>query len=79
MLNKRIYLGYVVDLLVAGAIFIDEDVTSEYYMSFYNPESRPYQFGIAMMDRWYSDSLKLGMKYCDVDHMWERGYPSSQK
>ncbi len=71
--DKRIYLGYVGDDIVAGVLFLDEGVTSEYYMSFYNPASRPYQFGIAMMDRWFSDSRELGFKYCDLDHMRDSG------
>lgn len=53
--------------------------TSEYFMSFYPKESRTYQFGIGIIDRWMADSSALGIKYCDLDHMWERGYPSSQK
>ena len=75
--DKRIYLGYVGDEIVAGALFIDEGVTSEYYMSFYNPASRPYQFGIAFMDRWFSDSREWGFKYCDLDHMHEPGQPTT--
>lgn len=64
---------------MAGALFIDEGVTSEYYMSFYDPESRPYQFGIAMMNHWYKESRKKGMKYCDLDHMWDFGNPLVQR
>jgi Acetyltransferase (GNAT) domain len=70
---KRIYLGYLGEELVAGMICIDEGVTSEYYVSFYEPASRPYHFGIALMDRWYHDSRILGMRYCDLDHMRDIG------
>lgn len=79
MRNKRIYLWYIWDTLVAGALFIDMGTTSEYFMSFYPPESRAYQFGIGIIDRWMTDSYALRIRYCDLDHMWERGYPSSQK
>lgn len=79
MRNKRIYLWYIWDTLVAGALFLDMGTTSEYFMSFYPRESRPYQFGIGIIDRWMTDSYALGIRYCDLDHMWERGYPSSQK
>ena len=79
MKNKRIYFGYIWDTLVAWALFIDMGTTSEYFISFYPLESRAYQFGIGFLDRWMSDSYALGIKYCDLDHMWEHGYPSSQK
>lgn len=77
--NKRIYLWYVWEDIVAWALFIDMGTTSEYYMSFYSIESRPYQFGIGFMDRWMADSYSAWIKYCDLDHMWEPGYPKSQK
>ncbi len=79
MENKRIYLGYIWDTLVAGALFLDMGTTSEYFMSFYPRESRSYQFGIGIIDRWMTDSYREWIKYCDLDHMWERGYPSGQK
>lgn len=79
MKNKRIYLGYIWENLVAGALFIDMGTTSEYFMSFYPRESRAYQFGIWILDRWMSDSSGLGIKYCDLDHMWEPGYPRGQR
>lgn len=79
MKNKRIYFWYIWDKIVTWALFIDMGTTSEYFMSFYPPESRSYQFGIGLLDRWMQDSLEMGIRYCDLDHMWNIGCPNSQK
>lgn len=44
--------------VLAGAIFIDEDVTSEYFTSFYSRDAYEYHLGIAMMDAWFLDSYE---------------------
>ncbi len=54
----HIYIAYIDDVPLAGAIFIDEGVTSEYFTSFYSRESHPYHLGIALMDQWFLDSYK---------------------
>ena len=79
MKNKRIYFGYIWDRIVAWALFIDMWTTSEYFMSFYPPESREHQFGIGIIDKWMADSSTLWFKYCDFDHMWDSGSPRKQK
>jgi hypothetical protein len=65
----RIYTASVWGRVLAGAIFIDEGVTSEYWVSFYHPDSHPYHLGIALLDRWMLDSREKSIKYCDLDHM----------
>jgi hypothetical protein len=67
--NLRIYIAYIDDKPLAGGIFIDDGVTSEYFTSFYHEDSKPYHLGIAMMDRWMFDSYEKWVKYCDLDHM----------
>ncbi len=67
--SYRIYTASVEGRVLAGAIFIDEGVTSEYWVSFYHPDSHPYHLGIALMDRWMLDSYEKSIKYCDLDHM----------
>ena len=79
MENIRIYLWYIGEKPVAWALFLDMGTTSEYFMSFYPPESRQYQFGIGFMDTWMADSQKLWIQYCDLDHMWDFGSPRKQK
>lgn len=69
--DMRIYIAYVDDIPLAGAIFIDEGVTTEYFTSFYHHDSKIYHLGIALMDRWFHDSYEKGMKYCDFDHMYD--------
>ncbi|MDD2694280.1 MAG: GNAT family N-acetyltransferase [Candidatus Gracilibacteria bacterium] len=71
--NYRVYIISVNGHPLAGAVFIDEGVTSEYWASFYHDDSRPYHLGIAMMDAWFLDSYEKGIKYCDLDHMRDRG------
>jgi hypothetical protein len=79
MKNIRIYLWYIGEKPIAWAMFLDMGTTSEYFMSFYPPESRKYQFGIGFMDTWMADSQKIWIKYCDLDHMWDSGSPRKQK
>ena len=74
----RVYLAEVDGQVLAGAVFIDMETTSEYWASFYTDESKPYHLGIAMMDRWFADSLAKGIKYCDLDHMWDKGEPMNR-
>ena len=71
--DYRVYIVYVDDRPLAGAVFIDEWTTSEYWASFYHEDSRPYHLGIAIMDQWFLDSYKKWIQYCDLDHMRDRG------
>lgn len=68
----RIYIASIDGIPLAGAVFIDEWVTSEYFTSFYAQESHPYHLGIAMMDQWFLDSYEKWIQYCDLDHMRDR-------
>ncbi len=56
--DYRVYLVSVGGEVLAGAVFIDEGVTSEYWASFYHDDSRPYHLGIAIMDAWFLDSYE---------------------
>lgn len=67
--HLRIYIASIDGVALAGAVFIDEGVTSEYFTSFYEWESHPYHLGIALMDRWFLDSYQKWIQYCDLDHM----------
>ncbi|MBC7503987.1 GNAT family N-acetyltransferase [Candidatus Gracilibacteria bacterium] len=73
----RIYTASVDKRVLAGAIFIDERVSSEYWVSFYHKDSHPYHLGIALIDRWFLDSYSKGIKYCDLDHMRDIGQSTS--
>lgn len=69
----RVYIAYVDNIPLAWAVFIDESTTSEYWASFYTKESYPYHLWIAIMDRWFLDSYRQWIKYCDLDHMRDKG------
>ncbi len=73
----RAYFIRVNGEVLAGAVFIDEGTTSEYWASFYHDEGHPYRLGIAMMDAWFLDSYRKWIKYCDLDHMRDTGQSSS--
>ncbi len=73
----RIYTASVWWRVLAGAIFIDEGVTSEYWVSFYHSDSHPYHLGIALMNQWMLDSYTNWIQYCDLDHMRDSGQSGS--
>lgn len=52
-------------------------MTSEYWVSFYYPDSHPYHLGVALLDRWMLDSYELSIQYCDLDHMRDSGQSAS--
>ncbi len=72
-LGYRIYTASVWGRVLAGAVFIDEGMTSEYWVSFYHTDSHPYHLGIALMDVWMLGSCQKWIKYCDLDHMRDSG------
>lgn len=74
--SYQIFIIYVDKKALAGAIFINEWVTSEYWASFYHEKSKPYHLWIAVMDAWFSESYKKWIKYCDLDHMQDTNQSS---
>jgi hypothetical protein len=73
----RILMAYIQGEPLAGAIFIDEGATSEYFTSFYHKDAKPYHLWIAIMDYWFQDSYEKWFKYADLDHMRDRGQSKS--
>lgn len=67
--NIRIYTASVDGLILAGAIFLDDVPTSTYLIAFQDDRGKPYHLGLAIIDRWFLDSQKLGYRYLDFDHM----------
>nr|MDD3720213.1 hypothetical protein [Candidatus Gracilibacteria bacterium] len=77
--NIRIYLAYIESIPLAGAIFLDDSPTSTYLVAFQNDKGKKHNLGLALIDKWFEESEKLGFKYLDLDHM--RGFldPNSYK
>lgn len=65
----RIYLAYIDWIPCAWAIFIDDFPTSTYLIAFQNIEWKKYHLWLAIIDKWFSESLLLWFKYLDFDHM----------
>ncbi len=67
--NIRIYTASVDGIILAGAVFLDDHPTSTYLIAFQDNAGKPYHLGLAIIDRWFSESQRLGYKYLDLDHM----------
>lgn len=67
--NIRIFLAFVGNRPLAGAIFLDDQSTSTYLVAFQDPAGKPYHLWLAIVDRWCEQSFEKGFKYLDFDHM----------
>lgn len=65
----RIYLAYLEWECLAGAIFLDDFPTSTYLIAFQDPRGKSHHLGLALIDRWFSESQKLCFQFLDLDHM----------
>ena len=48
-------------------------------MAFTGKEAKPYQAGTGLMDRWFSDSVEMGLKYINFDHLRDSSMEKSQQ
>jgi Acetyltransferase (GNAT) domain len=71
----RYYLASADNKVLAGATCLDYGPTSLYLVAFLHPAGKQYHLGAAIIDRWFSDSRTLGLKYLDFDHMQDIGNP----
>ena len=65
----RLFLAYANGRPLAGAVFLDDSPTSTYLMAFQRSEGKPYHLGLALVDRWFEDSLAQGFRFLDFDHL----------
>ncbi len=65
----RIYTASLDWVVLAWAIFLDDAPTSTYLIAFQDDDAKRYHLGLALIDRWFLESQKLGYKYLDLDHM----------
>jgi lipid II:glycine glycyltransferase (peptidoglycan interpeptide bridge formation enzyme) len=67
--NIRIYTASLDGVVLAGAVFLDYKPTSTYLIAFQDDRAKKHHLGLALLDRWYLESQKLGYQYLDLDHM----------
>ena len=67
--NIRIYTASVDWVVRAWAIFLDDFPTSTYLIAFQDDRAKRHHLGLALIDRWFLESQKLGYVYLDLDHM----------
>jgi hypothetical protein len=48
-------------VVLAWAIFLDD--------AFQDERAKSHHLGLALLDRWFTESQKLGYRYLDLDHM----------
>lgn len=75
--NLRTYLASAHGKILAGAVFLDDGATSTYLMAFQHPDAKPLHLGLAIVDRWFEESLEADFKYLDFDHMYDAHDPDS--
>ena len=75
--NIRIYSASIDGKILAGAIFLDDFPTSTYLIAFQDDPGKSHHLGLALIDRWFSESQKLGYQYLDLDHMRDTLDPTS--
>ena len=52
---------------------------STHLVAFTAQERKPVQAGTGLIDYWYADSLKKGLKYIDYDHLRDKFMTSDQQ
>ncbi len=75
--NLRTYLASANGKILAGAVFLDDGPTSTYLMAFQDASAKPLHLGLAIIDRWFEESLVRGFEFLDFDHMHDRYDPDS--
>lgn len=75
--NIRIYSASIDGEILAGAVFLDDMPTSTYLIAFQHDSAKSHHLGLALIDRWYAESQKLGYRYLDLDHMQDTLDPSA--
>lgn len=75
--NIRIYTASIDGEILAGAIFLDDMPTSTYLIAFQHDRAKSHHLGLALIDRWFRESVLLGYRYLDFDHMQDTLDPSS--
>lgn len=78
--SVRSYVCYRGDTPLAGLAVHDyASNASVHLVAFTGKESKPFQAGTGLMDRWFSDSVDMGIKYINFDHLRDSSMEKSQQ
>jgi hypothetical protein len=78
--SVRSYVCYHNNTPIAWLAVHDYDQNSSVHLvAFTGKESKPFQAGTGLMDRWFSDSLSLGINYINFDHLRDSSMEKSQQ
>jgi hypothetical protein len=79
--NIRSYVAYYEWKIVAGLAVHDynDGKSSVHLVAYTNRKYYHTQAGTGLIDRWYADSVKMGIKYIDFDRLREKYGPGDQK
>lgn len=76
----RSYVCYRGETPVAGLAVHDyAGNASVHLVAFTGKESHPFQGGTGLMDRWFHDSVDMGIRYINFDHLRDSSMESSQQ
>lgn len=80
-LNIRNYVAYYDGKIVAGLAVHDynDGKSSVHLVAYTNRKYYHTQAWTGLIDRWYEDSLKMGVKFIDYDRLREKFGPADQK
>ncbi|MDP2104104.1 MAG: GNAT family N-acetyltransferase [Candidatus Gracilibacteria bacterium] len=78
--SVRSYLCYHLDQPIAGLAVHDYNGNSSVHLvAFTSNEARPYQAGTGLIDRWFADSVEMGIRYINFDHLQDSAMSRDQK
>ena len=77
--SVRSYIAYYKDIPIAGLAVHDYHKSSVHMVAFTNRKYYKFQSGTWLIDRWFSDSLKLSIQYIDFDRVREKLWPKDQQ
>lgn len=76
----RSYVCYQHDKPIAGLAVHDYGNNSSVHLvAFTGKEAKPSQAGTGLMDRWFADSVPMGIKYMNFDHFRDSSMTGDQQ
>lgn len=64
-------------LAIAGLAVVDSGTTSYHYVAFLTNEGMKTQSATGLIDHWYQDAIKSGLKYLNFGNIYQPGDPLS--
>jgi|GEM_PF-1045783 len=78
--SVRSYLCYHGDQPIAGLAVHDYNGNSSVHLvAFTSNEARPYQAGTGLIDRWFAESVRMGIRYINFDHLRDSSMTRDQQ